>query len=423
MVKLKFIIFHGALTLRISSGKERSYKNVSNQIKGHPNLKHWKEDKETFSGYAEFYKENNKILADIKASYQTIVDEHPTFSAKQVSDFKKAKPVVVISKQNQNWTVEEYRDNVSRYLQIVINREQAKQGCNFQGYQQTLRSFRKVIVGFDELRFSELDYNTMVSIACTFAAKIVNYWNCTKCFRAMLGRAHKDPDVNFSLNQIGDFKFSDYNPHRYESSTKRPDILNREQLKMFLETSPKQYGIRFRNKNRAELFHDFCVFMLHTFLAPCDVIKAKTKDITKHGTLVARRKKTHRQVEIPVTPTMRKIIDKYHGQSKYGYIFPIMDDEKERKLAGKDAIFKYFRTTLNKWLSVVGNALKTDYPLHAYVFRHTAITIAIDNGLPISFVANAAGTSIVMIQKHYYNGDNDLNRSKLVNAFMNAGGE
>ena len=99
-----------------------------------------------------------------------------------------------------------------------------------------------------------------------------------------------------------------------------------------------------------------------------------------------------------------------------------MDDKKEKTYKTKDYTFKNFREKLNNWLKSVGKALDLEFDLYAYVFRHTAITVAIDNGLPVSFVSNAAGTSVEMIQQHYYNGDNAHNRAMLSSIFTNAGG-
>jgi len=82
-----------------------------------------------------------------------------------------------------------------------------------------------------------------------------------------------------------------------------------------------------------------------------------------------------------------------------------MDDKKEKTYKTKDYTFKNFREKLNNWLKHVGRAMDLDDDLYAYVFRHTAITVAIDSGLPVSYVANAAGTSVEMIQQHYYNGE------------------
>ena len=61
----------------------------------------------------------------------------------------------------------------------------------------------------------------------------------------------------------------------------------------------------------------------------------------------------------------------------------LQDDEKEKTYQTKDYTFKKFREKLNIWLKSVGKELGVDYDLYAYVFRHTAITVALDSGLPI----------------------------------------
>ena len=75
----------------------------------------------------------------------------------------------------------------------------------------------------------------------------------------------------------------------------------------------------------------------------------------------------------------------------------------------------------NIWLKEIRKELGTDFDLYTYVFRHTVITVAINIGLPISYIANAAGTSVEMIQQHYYNGECAKNREMLTSVFMRAG--
>lgn len=422
MVKLKIIIRSGMLVLRISENKDRFYKSVEYLLKGSPDFKHWKADKEQFSGYSPFYQENNQALADFKQIYWKLVKEHPELTARQISDFYKhekrhtgSAPVELAE-----WTVDQYANCVGRYLEVVTLREKAKSGCNYEGYYKLLQKCRRELPGFDTMPFSTLDYNKMVQIAHTFA-KGKAYVHHSKRFRAMLGKASKDKDVLFNLSQIGDFRFCDYNPGRYEIEGGEPDVLSAEELKAFLNMSVKDITPQYKDRKMVEIYYDFCVFMFHSFFAPCDIIKAKWSNITKRGTIAVKRKKTHRLVEVPVTPVMRQIINKYKGQSKDGYIFPIMDDEKEKTYKTKDYTFKKFREFLNKWLKVVGRELQLSFNLYAYVFRHTAITVAIDNGLPILYIANAAGTSVEMIQLHYYNGECQQNRDKLTEAFMKAG--
>ena len=66
MVKLKFILFDGVLTLRISENKARYYKRVTHLPKGKTNLeKHWVKEKERFSAYAISYAENNRVCQEL----------------------------------------------------------------------------------------------------------------------------------------------------------------------------------------------------------------------------------------------------------------------------------------------------------------------------------------------------------------------
>lgn len=423
MVKLKFIIKDNSLVLRISEGKERYYKSVKHLLTGSPNLaKHWNADKERFSANAVSYSENNKTLEEFKSTYTKLLFERPELTARQVASyFQPIKQVGTITPQKltEEPTEASEFNFVEKYLEEIIVREKAKQGCNFVTYSKLLSKCRKIIKGFSSLTFQSLDYKACVRLAHTFA-KHDGYKGTTKAFRNVLGKASKDHEVPFSLTQIGDFIFADYNPKRNCVDDKKPDILTTEQLKQFLNADLSNLTPSYKDRKQVELYYDFCVFMFHFFFAPCDVIKLKYSDITRANTIRVKRKKTHQPVEVPVSPAMADIIAKYRGQTVDGYVFPIMDDKNEAAYTTADYLFKKFREKLNIWLKCVGKELGLDYNLYAYVFRHTAITVALDGGLPIAYMAMAAGTSIEMIQEHYYNGDSIVNQQKLQMAFMRA---
>jgi integrase len=419
MIKLKFIIRDNVLVLRISEGKQRYYKTVRHLLKGNPNIeRHWSNDKERFTSYAASCTENNRILDDFKGFYRSLIEEHPGLSAKQVARFYSASKQDV-EPMEKPVASESGTDSVEAFLEVVIEREKAKQGCNFEVYGKLHKKCKKILEGFSSLTFQSIDYDKCISIANTFA-KHKGYKNTSKTFRSLLGKASKDANINFNISRIGDFKFSYYDPEINEVDTGKPDVLTPEQLKAFLNADPDRLVPACRNRKQVELYYDFCVFMFHSFFAPCDVIKLKYKDIDKQGMAHVKRKKTHKQVEIPINPVMEKIIGKYRGKTKNGYVFPIMDDEKEQEHGDRDYLFKRFRKRINIWLKYVGKELGTDYELYAYVFRHTAITVALDNGIPISYVAMVAGTSIKMIQDHYYNGNNSQNTGRLQQVFMSA---
>lgn len=421
MVRLKLIVLEGSLVLRVSEGKKRFYKSVSHLLVGNPNLeRHWNSDKERFSSYAVSYSENNQIITEFRQVYLDLIKERPELDAKQVAQYYSSpKQEYQKSEKDMIQPIESVGNSIEKFLGVVIEREKAKQGCNFEVYYKLLKKCRKVIKGFSHLTFQSINYDKCISIAHTFA-KHEGYKGTTKAFRSLLEKADNDKNIDFSITQIGNFKFAHYNPKINEIDTKKPDVLSPEQLKTFMKMDMCSLTPTYPNRYSVELYYDFCVFMFHSFLAPCDVIKLKYKDITKEKTICVKRKKTHKPVEVPVNPIMENIINKYRGQTKNGYVFPIMDDEKEKEYKTKDFTFKKFRERVNTWLKIIGVELKTDYDLYAYVFRHTAITVALDNGVPISYVAMVAGTSIEMIQKHYYNGSNTKNTERLQLAFINA---
>lgn len=80
---------------------------------------------------------------------------------------------------------------------------------------------------------------------------------------------------------------------------------------------------------------------------------------------------------------------------------------------------KKFREDLNLWLFNVGKRLGFNFRLHSYIFRHTAISLAVNNGLPVSYVSSLSGTLPENIQKYYYNGYNKSNVEKLIDVFEN----
>ena len=422
MVKLKFIVRDGALVLRISENKQRFYKGVKHLLVGSPNIqKHWIADKEKFSTNSMNYQENNKVLRDFKMSFLKLTIEHPEYTARQIASVYSHTPEKTATKvTEQLQELDHAATFFEPYLEVVMQREKAKQGCNFEIYKKLLAKCRKLIPDFNVLRFSDIDYDKCVYIANIFA-KHAGYKSTTKAFRAVLGRAAKDKAVDFNLSRIEGFRFNDYNPGKNDELPSQPDVLSPEETRAFLNLDVFKITPKTRNRKLVELYYDFCVFMLQSFFAPCDVIKLKYKNITKAHTIVARRKKTHKAIEIPITPKMQEIIDKYRGTTSNGYVFPIMDDEKAKGYIIKDYLFKKFRQQLNVWLKYLGEELGLSFNLYAYVFRHTAITVALDNGLPISYIAMAAGTSIEMIQQHYYNGNSASNRNKLQMAFIRAG--
>jgi hypothetical protein len=104
---------------------------------------------------------------------------------------------------------------------------------------------------------------------------------------------------------------------------------------------------------------------------------------------------------------MQSIIDKYKGQSSQGYIFPFAINESD--LYNKD--FYKWNNKKDHVLVKINHFLKKVAPfigvspndLIVYTFRHTVLTHEIqDNKKSPMRIAKEAGTSVIMLEKHYY---------------------
>lgn len=404
MVKLRFVVRSGKLVLRISENKERFYRSVDKVLIGDPQIpKHWDDGKERLTRCAAYYKENNALLKDYKDNFVKAVVMHPDWDAKRIAAI-----MDTASPDQPQESKPEQNDTVAAFIEKVVQREKAKQGCNYELYEKFLKKARKIVPDFDTLTFQQITYDKCVWIAGIFA-KHPGYFYSMKVFCNVLGKAAKDRSVSFKMWQIEDFQFRDYDPDKDRVDLHKPDVLTQEQVTAFMNMNPKTMTPSCRDRVSVQMFYDFCVMMLHTMMAPCDVAKLKPRDITKSHTFMIKRKKTHRALEIPITPQVDAIIAKYKGLSPCGYIMPIINEKVDARQTIRDYTSKKFRQRLNEWLKIVGKELGLSFGLYAYVFRHTAITMALDGGLPVPYVASIAGTSIEMIQKHYYNAESQKN--------------
>lgn len=413
MVKLKFIIKDGMLVLRISEKKERYYKSVKHLLIGQPNLKYWMKEHERFSSHAPSCAKNNKILEDYKNVYRKLMFEYPEFSARQIASFYGH--INKTSDFDLMYNHVKVYDSVGEFMNVVIEREKMKPGENYLKYKYLLSKCQRLIPQFSSLTFQSIRYETCAKVAQLFANDR-GFTGPISYFRSFLFKADRDNHVKFSMSQIGDFNFKRYMPRIYKGH-QLPVILSEEQLKRFLNINIKEYTTCRVSQTKAELFYDFSCFLLHSFLAPCDAAYLHESNITKRNTIQIKRRKTFKEAEIPISTKMAQIISKYKGASSYGYIFPIIDDNKEKQHKIYLYQMKKFREDLNLWLFGVGKRLGLNFRLHSYIFRHTAISLAVNNGLPIAYVSSLSGTLPENIQKYYYNGYNKSNIERLREIF------
>lgn len=116
-------------------------------------------------------------------------------------------------------------------------------------------------------------------------------------------------------------------------------------------------------------------------------------------------------VQLPISAQIMALINKYKLDANQEYIFPIMDDKKSTQ--SYYSFCNYFIQKVNCWLKDLARILNWDLELRSYIFRHTAITLAVDSRLNTSYIPMLTGSNPKSIQDNYYNGMNEKNTQKL----------
>lgn len=128
-----------------------------------------------------------------------------------------------------------------------------------------------------------------------------------------------------------------------------------------------------------------------------DLAYLKKKDI-KDGILRYYRKKTGRQIEVPVNEGMQKIIESFAVESEGSeYLFPIM-----RKPAGNGrSLYETAMRTQNRRLKRLSKLAGIGKNITTHVARHSWATICKNELLPLSVICEGLGHSSEKMTRKY----------------------
>jgi integrase/recombinase XerD len=109
----------------------------------------------------------------------------------------------------------------------------------------------------------------------------------------------------------------------------------------------------------------------------------------RQGRLNYRRRKTHKDYSIKLSPIARSIIELYSGRNSK-YLLPILPASVVEDSLMAHKLIKQFIKTTNKYLKRMADELKVD-PITTYVARHTWATTAKRMGYSNELIAEALG--------------------------------
>lgn len=407
---------HFQLRLRFYQAGETRFLNVTKLLKGSIQNKHWNQKKQLFIPSTPFSEENNSLLVQLRQKYESAAIKWNGSVHGFLSSLKMEVP-----KENQVNTLPGFIQLVIEKLKSNPHRDGSIKG----GFEEYVKCEKRLQ---EFCKFKNIKYSTLLisEITPLFINEVFNWVNNQRggkgmryvsvVLHSLLVKADKA-----QLLKVEDFKYCNWFKKKKQSSQKY-NTLTEEQIKRFASLNLDEMF----NTSKNELYRDFCIFMLYTGQSPCDVISLRYSDIQQIGGIshfvFIRRKIADRQTvpcAVPINAKIEEIMSRWRSLSKDGYIFPIRNKKKLEKQVTVNGDIKHFTGRLNVWLKTVGKALGCKFPLHTYIFRHTAITRYIEKGVPVTYLANMMGTSVENIEKIYYNNLGDVtSRNKVLSSLM-----
>ena len=117
------------------------------------------------------------------------------------------------------------------------------------------------------------------------------------------------------------------------------------------------------------------------------------------GQLVYYRKKTKKQIIIPLQDKASEIIKKYSNEHS-PYLFPVLSPFHKTEVQVANRLHKVL-AKVNKHLKEIGEKLELPIPLTTYVARHSYATVLKRAGVSTAIISESLGHSSEKITQTY----------------------
>ena len=387
---------------------KRNYKEVQGLT--NPDFKTWNKKEQQFKVATYEAINNNNVLREIRERYQLLIDTFNPLSGKELFQLCETSAKVEANKVL----------TLGGYLESLIigmrNERNKKPSGNYHNYTDLLHKLEKEgkIINTP---LSDIDNKCFIEfgkwlLALHEKTGKSNYINNMKWFKTTHTKA-REHELNSNVLK---YKFMNYAP---TIETKEKKALTTRLYDKFLKldlTRIPQPGCN--PLYYLELYHDYCIFLYEMKMRPVDVIRLHNDNITSingktYISHIPEKKKNCRKsksVRNEITETAQRIIDKYKGNSSQGYIFPFAMNEYKWDMKNADSWNRWnnrkksTEEKINKFLKKAAPFIGVspdDFTL--YTFRRSTITHEIEaNKKSPARIAAEAGTSVAMIEKHYF---------------------
>jgi len=233
-------------------------------------------------------------------------------------------------------------------------------------------------VGVKVLYFSHIDYTLLDGFKHSLIKDQVKQNTISNYFRTL--RAIYNKAIKAKLIDRASYPFLDVSFKAERTSKRAVDV---KDLKFVCNYSISTDSREWHSRNY--FFLSFALIGMSftdlAYLTPTNVYK---------GRIIYKRRKTHKEYNIKLTPLALRILEVYKGKSSK-YLLPILSNSViEDSTEAKKLIRQWIKTT-NKWINKLGEKCKVDGNLTTYVARHTWATTAKRLGYSNELIAEAMG--------------------------------
>lgn len=395
MVKLEMIFY------------KTGYNRVSRIVNISGAYKNWDVESQSFKSTASEYVKKNQLLLDLKEKYLSVAEqwikEGHNFSALQWADCfkkgeeKKSETKVLTVLQLIEARIEFFK-NFEKFKngKIVKSEGTAK---NYKGFLNSLQEFtqNKYNTPLSRYHFTDITQQFLLDYTLYLEKKGIENGNKAglrqrlRSFRALVKYAAKEemyganPEIFAAVREKMAWG-------QFESKAVNANIIRR-----------MEYIDRSLFDDREQLHLDMFLFSFYAGgMANVDAINLTWDLINeKEQQIIYERTKFPKLAKPLIIGKIRDILEKYRGTGIDNYVFPVYTEKQKtdlQKMRKRNNFSDKVSKTLDKVCAILGIEEKMTW----YTARGTFITDMLDDGNSLLHVAEMAGNSARIIEKHYY---------------------
>ena len=316
-----------------------------------------------------------KLILEKEAEYQNKVIELTAYQTEYTA--------ASLLKSNDKIVQKTVREFYLELIQDLVSKEKLGNARVYQESLWSLKNFRNNKLDFF---FDEIDVNWLNHYEEWFRSKKCKETTISLQFRTLRSAYNKAVESNYVRKVESPFKR--FKISKFDTSTQKRAIPKEDILKiMNLDLSTERDYIQLSRD--IFIFSYFCGGINFSDMANLTISQISD------GRLVYRRKKTKKQISIPLRPEAISIIEKYStGKSNSNdYVFPIFNIKAHS--TGQQKANRIHKTIakVNLCLKKIATIANINANLTTYVARHSYATVLKNSGVNVALIGETLGHS------------------------------